>query len=167
MPYEPEQASPRPHSESKVYLVQDIPDADHFVRVPDGKYSAKLIGSEGFWYRGRQPRVVLWFIIDEGDYKGARVAAYYNVRQLQGHYSGRRRNPRFSVGWRSNLIAQLSMLFTEKYSISNLPEIIPEAEMIGRPVLIETRTNAKTHDGTQRSEAFHYSVVKSILGWAE
>lgn len=167
MSYDPEKAPSPHHLERQLYIVQDIPDADHFVRVPDGKYSAELIGSEAFWYRGRQPRVVLWFVIIDGDHKGARMAAYYNVKHLHGRYSGRSRNPRFVVGWRANLTAHLSLLFPEKYSIGNLPEVIPETEMIGRAILIETRTNAKTHDGACRSEAFHYSVVKAIFGWAE
>ena len=57
------------------YQTWDIPNADYFVRVPDGKYVAEFIGAEGFWYRGRGPRVVLWFVIIEGSQKGARVPA--------------------------------------------------------------------------------------------
>ncbi len=148
-------------------LPREIPGPDYFVKVPDGNYIAKFAGSEGFWYRGRQPRVVLWFAITEGDQKGARVAAYYNVKQLQGCHRSRRRNPRFIVGWRSDLTAHLSILFPDRYAVGNLPENIPEAELKGQTLLIETRTNAKTHDGSQRAEAFHYSVVKAILGWAE
>ena len=153
--------------ESPLYVIQDIPDADYFVRVPDGKYSVEFIGCESFWYRGRQPRIVLWFAITSESHKGARVAAYYNVTQLQGGRSGRCRNPRFIVGWRSNLTAHLSILFPDSYTVDQLPENIPEAGMRGRRLLIETRTNSRTHDGSERAEAFHYSVVKAILGWAE
>ena len=163
--YQPEKAALPP--ERHIYLVRDIPEADHIVRVPDGKYVAEFIGSESFWYRGQRPRVVTWFVIIEGSCKGERIAAYYNVKQLQSRRSGRSLNSRFSVGWRSNLTAHLSTLFPDKYSISNLPETIPEADMQGRSVLIETRTIAKTHDGSQRANAFHYSVVKAIHGWAE
>ena len=48
-----------------------------------------------------------------------------------------------------------------------LPTEIPENDMLERRILIETRTNNKTHDGCERPAAFHNSVVKSVLGWAE
>ena len=145
----------------------EIPGVDHFVRVPDDKYVAEFIGAEGFWYRGRSPRVVLWFVITEGQYEGQRVPAYCNVRSFTGGCSGRTRQPRFKVGWGSNLVAFIGNLYLDIYSPTDLPTEIPERDMMGRRILIETRTNCQTHDGTKRSEPFHNSVVKSVLGWAE
>ena len=149
------------------YPTPDIPDADYFVRVPDDKYVGEFIGAEGFWYRGRQPRVVLWFVIIEGNEKEARVPAYCNLRSLNGRCSGRVRQPEFTVGWGSNLVAFLGILFPEKFTPDDLPTQIPEKDMLGRRILIETRTNNKTHDGCKRAAPFHNSIVKSVLGWAE
>ena len=148
-------------------LPPDIPNGDYFVRVPDGKYVAEFIGAEGFWYRGRRPRVVLWFVIIEGNQVGKRVPVYCNVCSLDGHRSERVRQPKFTVGWGSNLVAFLGSLFPEKYSPDDLPTEIPENDMQERRILIETRTNNKTHDGCERPAAFHNTVVKSVLGWAE
>ena len=148
-------------------LPRDIPNADYFVRVPDDKYVAEFIGAEGFWYRGRGPRVVLWFVITEGNQRGKRVPAYCNLRSLDGYCSERVRQPKLTVGRGSNLVAFLGILFPEKFTPDDLPTEIPENDMLGRPILIETRTNTKTHDGCKRSPAFHNSVVRSVLGWAE
>ena len=145
----------------------DIPSADYFVRVPDEKYVTEFIGAEGFWYRGRAPRVALWFVITEGQYEGKRVPAYCNVRSLEGRSSGRMRQPKFKVGWGSNLVAFIGNLFPDIYTPNNLPTELPESDMIGHRIIIETRTNSQTHDGNQRSEAFHNSIVKSVLGWTE
>ena len=111
--------------------------------------------------------MVLWFVIIEGNQVGERVPAYCNVCSLDGHRSERVRQPRFTVGWGSNLVAFLGSLFPENYSPDDLPTEIPGSDMLERRILIETRTNNKTHDGCERPAAFHNSVVKSVLGWAE
>ena len=149
------------------YQTRDIPDSDYFVRVPDGKYVTEFIGAEGFWYRGRGPRVVLWFVIIEGSQKGARVPAYCNVRSLDGHFSERIRQPKFTAGRDSNLVLFLGILFPEKFTPDDLPTEIPEKNMLKRRILIQTRTSKKNHDGCERPAAFHNSVVKLIYGWAE
>ena len=148
-------------------LLRDIPDADYFVRIPDDKYVAEFLGAEGFWYRGRHPRVAMWFVIIEGDQKGARVPAYCNVKSLVGRPPGRVRQPKFTIGRGANLTAFLGILFPDRFTPNHLPSVIPEADMQQRPIHIETKTVDKMHDGCMRPAAFHYSAVKSVLGWAE
>ncbi len=148
-------------------LLHCIPDADHFVRVPDDKYIAEFIATEGFYYRGLSPKIVWWFLIAEGQYEGNRVAAYYNATTLDCRPSQRVRQPKFTVGWRADLTAILAMLFPDRYSHDDLPTEIPESEMAARRILIQTRTSKKTHKGQQRPEQFHSSVVDSILGWGK
>ena len=145
----------------------DIPNADYFVRVPDDQYVAEFIGAEGFLYRGRGPRVALWFVIVEGSQSGVRVPAYCNVRSLDERCSGRVRQPQFTAGGDSNLVMFLGILFPERYTPDDLPTEIPENDMLGRPILIQTRTVSKNHDRCERPAAFHKSVVKFVLGWAE
>ena len=146
---------------------RDIPDADYFVQIPDDDYVAEFIGAEGFWYRGRGPRVVLWFRVIEGDQEGARVPLYCNVRSLKGHRSGRVRQPQFTAGGDSDLVVFLGILFPERYTPDDLPTEIPENDMSGHPIIIRTRTVSKNHDGCERPAAFHKSVVKLVFGWAE
>jgi len=147
--------------------LRDIPDADHFVRVPDGKYIAEFIGAVGFHYRGCFRKVALWFLIAEGDSKGERLPIYCNVESLDCRFGQRVRQPVFKVGWRADLTLYLATLFPDKYAPDKLPRVIPETEMAGHKIQIKTRTSKMTHKGRQRPEPFFYSVVDEILGWAE
>ena len=147
-------------------LSAGIPDPDHFVHIPNGKYVAEFVGAQGFYYRGRSPKVALWFSISDGKYKGERVAAYYNVTSLQCRPGQRVQQPSFSVGWRADLTAVLATLFPDRYSHVDLPTVIPESEMEAAKILIQIRTTKKTHKGQMRPEQFHNSVVDLISGWA-
>lgn len=145
---------------------REIPGAEHFCKIPDDNYVAEFLGAVGFYYRGKKPKVALWFVITEGQFAGERVAAYCNVLTLDGKRNEHAAGPRFTVGWRSNLVTYLATLF-DWYSPDELPTVIPHVEMIERGIRIHTRTVTTTHDGQQRTEPFQNSVVNKILGWAE
>lgn len=144
-----------------------IPDAEHFVKVPDGEYVAKFIGAEGSYYRGRTPKVALWFSIAEGDYSGERVAGFFNVRSLDCERGQRTREPHFTVGWRSDLTQAMATLYPEMFSPDILPTTIPEVEMVRSLIAIQTRTCESNHKGQTRPDAFRYTVIDMIIGWAE
>ena len=146
---------------------RDIPGADYFVKVPDGQYVVEFIGSVGFYYRGSKAKakVALWFIITEGPFKGERIAAFCNVRTVDGKRNERVADPHFTVGWKSNLAAYLATLF-DWYGPNELPTMIPLVEIMERGIAIKTRTVTATHDGQKRPEPFQNSVVDAILGWA-
>ena len=144
-----------------------IPDAEHFVKVPDGEYVAKFIGAEGFYFRGRTPKVALWFSITEGEHSGERVASYFNVRSLDCERGQRTRNPHFTVGWRSDLTQAMANLYPEMFSPDILPTTIPEGQMVRSLILIQTRTCESNHKGQTRPDAFHNTVIDLIIGWTE
>ncbi len=143
-----------------------IPDGDYFVKVPDAAYVTEFIGAQSFWYRGRYPRLAMWFLIVEGEFSGAKLAAYCNLKSLECRRGRRSRDPEFSVGWRSDLTLQLATLFPDRYSPDELPTTIPEQDMHGHQIRVETRTVTTSHSGKKRPTAFHCSVVESVNGWA-
>ena len=146
--------------------LRSIPGPDHFVSIPNGRYVAEFIGSEGFFFLGKRPKVVLWFRICDGEHCGERLAAYYNVKSLQCRPGERIEQPSFSVGWRAELSTVLGTLFPDKYSPADLPTVVPESAMQGGEILIQVRKSEKTTKGQKRPKAFHNSVIDSILGWA-
>ena len=95
-----------------------LPDGEHFLQVPDGEYSAYVLGQEAFFYRGnpRSPRVALWFRIRDDVGPERRIAAYYRVLTLER--DGEKLHPKdlggnrprrfeFRVGWRADLANDL------------------------------------------------------------
>jgi hypothetical protein len=144
----------------------EIPGADHFVKIPDGEYVVDFLGAESFWYRGKRPRLALWFQVVEGDLRGEKIAAYCNLKSLDSPPGHRSRDPKFVVGWRSDLTMILATLFPERYSAANLPTSIPVEHMLSRAILVETRSVTSTHSGKKRPSVFHSSVVASVNGWA-
>lgn len=145
----------------------DLPGRDYFVQIPDGKYVVEFIGAEGGYYRGVSSKVILWFSIADGDHKGKMLPAYCNVRSLHCRSGKRVRHPTFEVGLGCDLTMYLATLFPDRYSPSELPTEVPEADMMARGILIQVRKSKKTHKGQERPEAFHRSVVDAVLGWAE
>ena len=148
-------------------LQREIPGPDYFVKVPDGEYIAEFIGSVGFFYRGRGPKVALWFVISDGSCTGERVAAFCNVRSIEAKRGQRIESPRFTVGWGADLTTYLGTLFPDWYSPKELPTAVPLVEMMERGIVIRTRTVIKSHSGQERPDAFKNSVVDAVLGWAE
>ena len=144
----------------------DIPDADYFVKVPDAAYVTEFIGAESFWYRGRWPRLAMWFLIVEGEFSGMKLAAYCNLKSLESRPGQRSRDPDFLVGWRSDLTLYLATLFPDRYLPDELPTTIPQQDLYGRQIRVETRTVTTNHSGKKRPTAFQCSVVDSVNGWA-
>lgn len=151
-------------ADSLVQFPQPLPDANHFVFVDEGEYRASYIGAEGFFLIGRRPKAVLWFQLH--DEQRSVIGAYYNLYSLDDLLKGsRKRNPTFTVGWRSRLVRDLATLWPDQYSPRNLPATVPSFE--SKPVTVKVRTVVKDMTGERRSEAFHSSVIDRIAGWAE
>jgi len=148
-------------------LPNRLPGPDYFVHVPNGIYVVEFIGAEGTFFLGRAPKVVLWFLIAEGEHQGKRIPSYYNVESLNGRPGSRIRRPVFTIGWRAHLAVDMATLFPDEYSPDKLPTVIPEAEMSERRIRLKTRTTEKTHKGKKRPESFCYSVVDEVQGWVE
>lgn len=147
--------------------IGSIPNADHFVRIPDESYIAYFIGAEGSLYRGLRGKVALWFEIAEGTHQGTRLPSYCNVKEIECGEGQRWRHPRFSVGRNSYLTQYLAELFPDRFTPDALPTTVPEQDMANRPILIKTRTSRKNHKRRRRPEPFNYSVVADVQGWAD
>lgn len=154
-----------PH-DNIAHLPTQLPGGDYHVRVPDDMYVVEYVGAEGFHYFG-DLRVVLWFIIIEGEFSGEMLPAYYNVQRHGTVPKGRFRSPKFAVGQKSRLARDLGTLFPDQFSPSNLPSSIPENDMKHGAILVETGTIDKDPEGFPRSEAFHSSKIVRIVGWAD
>jgi hypothetical protein len=144
-----------------------LPGADHHIQIPDGLYVSDFVGSAGFYYLGRSPRLSICFRISDDVGAERHIFAFYKVLELscQGRTQerGKRsRNPVFRIGWRSRLARDLGQLFPD-LSPSNLPTSIPT---IDSPVLIKTATVREDSHGSDRPESFWSSKVERIEGWA-
>lgn len=148
-------------------VAEIFPGPDHHIRVPDGTYRAKFIGSIGFYFMGRSPRVALCFQIPSVSSVEDRIFAFYKVKVVKrdGRKLGQNErafNPEFEIGWRSRLSRDLGTLFSE-ISPSALPTKVPT---IVEPVEIQTATVFVDQDGYERPEALKSSKVERIIGWA-
>lgn len=146
----------------------ELPGPDHHIRIDDGIHVATYVGSVGFYFLGRSPRVALCFRIPDLDGSEDRVFGFYNVKKLMKNGSPIRTgtrvpDPEFDIGWRSRLSRDLGMLFPY-FSPKSLPTEIPP---IRGQVLLQTTTVCSDHEGFERPEAFRSSKVARIIGWAD
>ena len=146
-------------------LPTQLPGTEYHVHIPDGRYVVGYMGYEGFRFF-RDPRVIMWLVILEGEYAGKFVPAYYNVKERGEWLRPRCRSPEFVVGQKAKLAIDLGML-DSRLSPSNLPTSISDSLMRSRPILVETGTIKKCSDGHPKPDAFHGSKVVRIMGWAE
>ncbi len=144
-----------------------IPGAEHFIRIEDGEYTAKVIGCEAAHFRS-QCRVRLWFEIVDPEIQGERrIPAIYAVQEVL--YRDKRArigtaNPEFTVGWKSRIVRDMATLFPEDYTPNHIPMQMPLCQLMSGTILITTRTVKRDADGP-RPESFHYSVVNRVVGW--
>ena len=153
-----------PHDNVSHFPVQ-LPGGDYHVRVPDRKYVVKYVGVQGFHFFA-DLRIVMWFIILEGEFSGVMLPAYFNVQPDGKVPNGRFSSPRFTVGQKSKLAIQLGTLFSH-YSPTNLPTSIPEEEMKRGTILVETMPITKDPSGHPKPVAFHGSKISRFVGWAD
>lgn len=143
-----------------------LPGEDYHILIPDATYAASQYGCEGFYYMGRSPRVVLWFKIHDDVGDESLISAIYNVRSISKggeKIRGRARNPEFVAGWKSRIVRDLATLFPTRYNPRELPTHIP---VIPGPVQIEICRVKRDSDRILRTEAFWYSKIHHIVGWA-
>ncbi len=146
-----------------------LPGPDYFVSVADGEYAAAYVGAEGFRFLGKRPKLAVWFQIINDDLDNPLIPAYYNVLDIEGKTSDRKRirDPEFIVGWRSRLVRDLATLYPDEYSPKYLPQEIPNIGASTYLVMVSTRKVEKDIDRVERAAAFHSSVIASIVGWAD
>lgn len=145
-----------------------LPGKDYFPSVSKGTYAAKFVGTQSFMFF-EQAKVCLWFQLEDECLGGRRmVARYFNVDNLVGTLpkSGRRANPEFTVGARSDLAREISRLFPGRFSPFQLPTRIPK-EMADKLLLVEVKKSKRDRNGDVLVPEFRESRITRIRGWAE
>lgn len=135
--------------------------ADQPIRVPEGNYTAAYSSHTTWLFKGRHPKVVITFIIqDLGEHFGKEIKAYYNVNKLSGKP---RKNGHFSAGWKSNFMLDYTTLFGKPAR----KDRISMCRFKNCFVTVKAKTVAKNRDQREYPEDLQYSVVSQILGLVE
>ncbi len=138
-------------------IYNDLP-SDKPILVPDGQYSVSYVQHATWLFKGRHPKIVLTFAIqDFGEHHLKLVHAYYNASKLQGKP---KKGGHFSAGWNSDFMFDYSTCFetpTRKDRISMCRF---------KGVLVKAKTRTVTHNRDQRKypEGMQYSVIDRLEG---
>ena len=126
--------------------------------IPEGIYQLAYINHSTFLFKGRQPKVAVFFrIVDIGENFGVVLPAYYNVDKFIGK---RGKSGGFKVAKRSNLARDYCRVFPTERS----PRLdrLPISKMSS--VIIQGTVRTVEKDSNQREipEAVRYSKVLTI-----
>jgi hypothetical protein len=141
-----------------------VPEADGVLDavrpalIAPGEYDLRYLYHEtGMLFAGKAPKLSLWFkVVTLGPFLDAKVARYYNVKQL---LSKPGKGGRFAFGWHSELMSDYARLFGEprrpdRLSLAGLKGVVV------RGAIRTVRTNWKQK---ARPECLTYSVIDSLI----
>ena len=127
--------------------------------IPDGKYDLQLTTWETRIMFGKAPKLIIWFIGSDGEYAGAKIPAYYNVKRTLGKA---KKKGGFTVGKKSRFAREYFFLM-DKAGInqSNLRlDRLPISHL--KRVQAKVRT-VKEANNKPIPEFLQYSVIDSLL----
>lgn len=138
-------------TDSDGLLIGDKP-----VCLPPGNYRLRFEDWETVNYFNRQPKVVCRFTVcTEGEWFGAKLDRWYNVKALVGRARVR---GRFKVAWGQDLAREYLPL------VGTVPRKDGIALSRLKPLLLEGVIETVTFDRRQRAlhPLLHYSVIRQI-----
>jgi hypothetical protein len=144
-----------------LYELNTQQHSDQPIWLPEGEYTAAYKWHTTWLFKGRYPKVVITFVIqDYGEHFEKEINAYYIVKSLKGKP---RKRGSFSAGWKSNFMLDYTTLYgkperKDRFNMSNFNNGF---------VKIEVRTVKKNRDQREYPESLQYSVVSRILGLIE
>jgi len=126
--------------------------------IPEGVYEMGYLYHKTWMFRGRQPKVVMYFsIIEPGDYFGAALPAYYCVEK---HIGKRGKAGRFKASKKTNLYRDFCRVFPDRPAPR--PDRIPLSNLSSVVVQGTVVTVSRGYDQRDIPEAAQYSRVRSI-----
>jgi len=131
---------------------------DDLPLIPPGEYGFKFIGYSTWLMFGRNPKLIIDFlIVDDEMYSGVTLKKYYNVKKLKGRYG---RNGDFTVSRKSNFTRDFFRV-CPAYPPKRLDRI-PMSRFEGIDICGSVKTVTKGHDQKEIPESLHYSVIREI-----
>ena len=131
--------------------------SDKPILVPDDIYSVIYMRHVTWLFKGRYPKVVITFSIqDFGEFYLREINAYYNVRRIVGKPS---KNGHFVLGWKSNLMLDISNIFGPQPRMDR----ISMCRFNKKLIKVQTKTVKYNRDQREYPENMHYSVVCKML----
>ena len=128
------------------------------VLVPPGIYVMKFLYGETRYLHNRRPKLVLWFsIVDMGEFFGARVARYYNIKEIKGRPC---KNGRFKAGAKSDFMREYFSVVTQPVQRRDR---IPLTYLENYMIKVKVKTVEKSYDQSKIPKALQYSVVEKVL----
>ncbi len=127
--------------------------------IPEGNYDLQLKTWETRIMFGKAPKLVIWFIVAEGEYVGAKIPAYYNVKRILGKA---KKKGGFTVGKKSRFAREFFSLL-DKAGISQgglRLDRLPISHL--KNVQAKVRT-VKEANNKPIPEFLQYSVIDSLL----
>ena len=126
--------------------------------IPEGVYEMGYLSHSTWTFKGRAPKVVIYFrITDPGEFFGVVLPAYYGVTKHKGKYG---KSGDFKAGKSSNLFRDFCRVFPDRPAprldripLSNLASVIVRGQVV---------TVMRGSDQREIPEIARYSRVKSI-----
>lgn len=133
---------------------------DELILIPEGTYRLSYQYHRTWFYQGKfQKLIVMFRVMDFGDYFEAPLAAYYNV-SIKGKP---KHNGTFKAGWRSRFMFDYATCFGKPVR----KDRIPMTDFKKNLVLGKVRTVEKNYQQRDYPDTLKYSVVDSLLGVCE
>jgi len=126
---------------------------------PPGKYHVILRDFQtALMFAGKQPKLIMTFVIERGEHQGKPIRAFYNAVRLFGRPQ---KGGRFKMGQKSDFYREFCGLFDHNGGNARLDRI-PMSLFNGRVIEAKVRTVTKAR-GRELPEAAQYSVIDQLL----